>query len=77
MHELAVMQYLVEAVEESVPSGRIRALHLLVGDDSGCEPGPLAFCFEVATLGTRLEGAVLEVERVGGEAVRVTELEVI
>jgi hypothetical protein len=30
----------------------------------------------VATHGTRLEGAVLEVERVSGEAVRVTELEV-
>ena len=76
MHELAVMQFLVEAVEESVPAGRIRALHLMVGDASGCEPGPLMFCFEVATLGTRLEGAVLEVERVGGDAVRVTELEV-
>jgi len=76
MHELAVMQFLVEAVEESVPSGRIRALHLQIGEASGCEPGPLVFCFEVATHGTRLEGAVLEVERVSGEAVRVTELEV-
>ena len=76
MHELAVMQFLVEAVEDSVPSGRIRALHLQVGEATGCEPGPLVFCFEVATLGTRLEGAILEVERVMGEAVRVTELEV-
>jgi Zn finger protein HypA/HybF involved in hydrogenase expression len=76
MHELAVMQYLVEAVQDSVPSGRIRALHLQIGDASGCEAGPLVFCFEVATLGTRLEGAVLEVEHVAGETVRVTELEV-
>ncbi len=76
MHELSVMQFLVEAVEESVPSGRIRALHLQLGEASGCEPGPIVFCFEVATLGTRLEGAVLELERVAGDAVRVTELEV-
>jgi hydrogenase nickel incorporation protein HypA/HybF len=76
MHELAVMQFLVEAVEESVPTGRILALHLQIGEASGCEPGPLVFCFEVATLGTRLEGAKLEVERVMGDAVRVTELEV-
>lgn len=77
MHELAVMRFLVEAVQESVPSGRIRALHLLVGEASGCEPGPLVFSFEVATAGTRLEGAALEVERVAGEAVRITELEVV
>ena len=76
MHERAVMQFLVEAVEESVPSGRIRALRLQIGDGSGCEPGPLVFCFEVATAGTRLEGATLEVERVPGETVRITELEV-
>ncbi len=77
MHELAVMQYLVEAVEQSVATGRIQAVHLQVGDASGCQPGPLAFCFEVATAGTRLEGAVLEVEEVVGEAVRITELEVL
>ena len=76
MHELAVMQFLVEAVEESVPSGRIRAVHLQIGDASGCQSGPLVFSFEVATLGTRLEGAALEVERVAGESVRITELEV-
>ena len=76
MYELAVMQFLVEAVEDSVPSGRIRALHLQVGEASGWEPGSLVFCFDLATAGTRLEGAVLEVERVAGEAVRITELEV-
>jgi hydrogenase nickel incorporation protein HypA/HybF len=77
MHELAVMQYLVEAVEESVSDGRIRLVHLEVGDASGCQVGPLEFCFDVATAGTRLEGAVLEVEEVAGAAVRITELEVI
>jgi hydrogenase nickel incorporation protein HypA/HybF len=76
MHELAVMHFLVEAVEESVSSGRIRTVHLQIGEASGCEPGALVFCFEVATAGTRLEGAILEVERVQGDAVRITELEV-
>jgi hydrogenase nickel incorporation protein HypA/HybF len=77
MHELAVMQYLVEAVEESVSSGRIQAVHLQIGTASGCQAGPLSFCFDVATAGTRLEGAILEVEEVAGDAVRITELEVV
>jgi hydrogenase nickel incorporation protein HypA/HybF len=77
MHELAVMKYLVETVEQSVTSGKIQLVHLQIGEDSGCQRGPLEFCFEVATAGTRLEGAVLEVEAVGGDAVRITELEVL
>jgi hydrogenase nickel incorporation protein HypA/HybF len=77
MHELSVMAYLVEAVEQSVSDGRVTSVHLQVGRDSGCLPGPLEFCFEVATSGTRLEGAQLEVEAVDGDAVRVTELGVL
>jgi hypothetical protein len=56
MHELAVMQFLVEAVEESVPSGRIRACISRSATPRAASRVRLVFCFEVATLGNEPRG---------------------
>jgi hydrogenase nickel incorporation protein HypA/HybF len=76
MHELSVMAFLVEAVESRVETGRIHQVRLEVGERSGCAVEALRFCFELSTMGTRLEGAALVIESAPGQQVRVTELEV-
>jgi len=67
MHEAGIAEYLVEVAERhlaSVPHGRVRALHLRVGELTGVNPDSLDFAFECLSQGTALEGAALAVERV-------------
>ena len=61
MHELALMQSLVETVESEVPRGEIHALAVEVGELAAVVPEALYFCFELCTENTRLDTAVLEV----------------
>ena len=67
MHELSIAVSMVEAVtEEAERQGaeRVSAVHLKLGPLSGVVRDALAFSFDVATAGTLLEGARLEVEAV-------------
>jgi hydrogenase nickel incorporation protein HypA/HybF len=66
MHELALMESLVEAIEAQVPDARVTAVRLDVGRLTCVVPDALRFCFEVCTQDTRLAGAVLEVREVPG-----------
>lgn len=69
MHELSIAQSLVGLVQEHLPpgAGRVTAVDLRIGALAGVVRGALEFCYEMATLGTPLEGSVL----------RVTELPVV
>lgn len=65
MHELSIAVSLVEAVSEkaeALGAPHVTAVHVKLGALSGVVREALMFSFEVATVGTRLEGAVLEVE---------------
>jgi hydrogenase nickel incorporation protein HypA/HybF len=67
MHELAIAEDVVSSVLERT-AGRVSVVRLCVGQLSGVIPDALTFCFEIATMGTALEGAVLEIEEQRGRA---------
>jgi hydrogenase nickel incorporation protein HypA/HybF len=64
MHELSIIQGVVEICEQHAGGRRILAVTLEIGMLSGVVPEALEFCFDAATNGTQLEGAQLVIERV-------------
>ena len=69
MHELGIVQGLVEAVSERVGAqARVTEVHLRVGRLSGVLPDAMRFCFDVVAAGTPLEGARLDIEEPDGLA---------
>lgn len=67
MHELAIAESVVSSVLERT-EGPVTVVRLRVGRLSGVVPDALTFCFELAAVGTPLEGARLEVEEQPGTA---------
>ncbi len=65
MHELAIAESLVDAVTEQLPGQRIREVRLEIGALSRVVADALLFCFDLATEGTALEGASLEITEPG------------
>ena len=61
MHELAITESIVSAVKEKMPDVPIRRVRVQVGRLSGIVPDALQFCFELATTGTSLQGAELDI----------------
>lgn len=61
MHELALMQSLVETVEERVGDSQVAVVRLEVGQLTCVLPDALRFCFDACAHGTRLERARLEI----------------
>jgi hydrogenase nickel incorporation protein HypA/HybF len=66
MHELAITQSVVDAVIERTGRVPVASVRLRVGRLAGVVPDAMAFCFDLVTAGTPLEGAVLEVEQPEG-----------
>lgn len=67
MHELSIMTYLLEAVEEEAQkrgANRVVAINLLIGERAGIDDS-LRFYFDLLTPETRVEGAQLNIERTG------------
>lgn len=64
MHELSIMQGVVEVCEQHCGGRPVLAVTLEIGALSGVVPDALEFCFEVATKGTLLEGARLAIDRI-------------
>ena len=66
MHELGIAMQVVETVTERAGAVRVRKVVLQIGALTAVLPDSLRFCFDLATKGTRAEGATLEiVERPG------------
>jgi len=68
VHELAIMQAIIEQVTERLGDRRVTAIHLAVGKMSGVVPDALRFSFDVATEGTTLAGATLTIDEPPGRA---------
>jgi hydrogenase nickel incorporation protein HypA/HybF len=68
MHELAITQSVVDMVVERMAGRRVATVRVRVGELSGVVPDAMAFCYEVVTAGTELEGSRLEIERTPGRA---------
>ena len=61
MHELAIAQGVIDQVTERLPGERVVGVCLEIGSLSGVVADALRFCFDLATEGTRLAGARLDI----------------
>jgi len=61
MHELALVQSVVEMVTEHAQGCRVRRVKLEIGKFTCVMPDAIRFCFDVVAAGTPLEGACLEI----------------
>lgn len=68
MHELGIVAELVALAAEHVEGARVTRLVLEIGKLSTVLPDAVRFCFDLATEGTPLEGAALEITEVAGTA---------
>jgi hydrogenase nickel incorporation protein HypA/HybF len=64
MHELSLIQGVVEICEQHSAGRRVLEVTLEIGALSGVVPEALEFCFEAASKDTLLRGATLIIERV-------------
>lgn len=69
MHELALLQSVVDAVREHVGDARVVTVRLEVGRLSTALPDALRFCFDLCARGTTLEGAALDIVEIEGRAI--------
>lgn len=76
MHELALMEDLVDAVSVAIADAKVHVVRLVVGAEAGASPHALRFCFDICTRGTPLEGAALEIVETPGNELRLAEVEV-
>lgn len=66
MHELGIASQIVDVLSDRAQGARVTKVVLEVGMLSAVLPDSLRFCFELATQGTPVEGAALEIlERPG------------
>jgi hydrogenase nickel incorporation protein HypA/HybF len=68
MHELAIMQSIVEAVCEVAGEARVTRVLLEIGSLSGVATDSIRFCFDLCAKSTALEGALLQIHDVEARA---------
>ncbi len=61
MHELAIAESVVDTVTERLAGAKVTCVHLEIGALSGVVADSIRFCFDLATEGTGLAGARLEI----------------
>jgi hydrogenase nickel incorporation protein HypA/HybF len=61
VHELAIAESVVDTVTQRLPGATVTCVHLEIGALSGVVPDSIRFCFDLATEGTPLAGAALEI----------------
>lgn len=64
MHELAVIESIVEACSDRAGNARVLRVTLEIGVLACVTPDSLHFCYEIAVEGTPLEGSDLEILRI-------------
>lgn len=68
MHELSIVQGVIDICEEHAKGSRVISVTLEIGALSGVVPEAVEFCFEAATRETLLDGASLHIERIPATA---------
>jgi hydrogenase nickel incorporation protein HypA/HybF len=66
MHELALVQEIVETAGLHARGAHVRRVVVEVGKLAAVMPAALRFCFDLAVEGTPVQGAVLELVEVPG-----------
>jgi hydrogenase nickel incorporation protein HypA/HybF len=77
MHELSIAHAIVEMAVERAEGKRITRVVVEIGKLAAVLPDALRFGFDVASEGTAVEGAMLEVIETSGEELLVRQMEVI
>ena len=68
MHELAIMESVIETISERAGNQPVSTVRLEIGRLTGVVPDALRFCFELCAKGTTLEQARLEIAEIPGRA---------
>ncbi|MCW4353106.1 hydrogenase maturation nickel metallochaperone HypA [Hoyosella sp. YIM 151337] len=68
MHELAIVESIVDVVCEHAAGRRVRSVQVNVGALCAVVPEAMQFCFELATAGTVAEGAELDLDVIPARA---------
>jgi len=69
MHEMSIIEALLEQVRQETPPGaKVSSVRLQVGTLRQVVPEMLKFCYDAGVRGTLLEGSRLEVEELPAEA---------
>jgi hydrogenase nickel incorporation protein HypA/HybF len=68
MHELSIVQSVVDAIGERLGEARVGRVTLEIGRLSGVVPDSVRFCFDLVAEGTTLDGARLEIVEPAGRA---------
>jgi hydrogenase nickel incorporation protein HypA/HybF len=68
MHELAIAESVIDAVMTRTGAAPINTIRLEVGQLAGVTTDSLRFCFDLATDGTPLHGATLDISEPAGQA---------
>jgi hydrogenase nickel incorporation protein HypA/HybF len=68
VHELALMESVVDAVIEQIGEERVAIVRLEIGELSGVAVDAMRFSFDVCVRGTSLDGASLDIVSIPGRA---------
>lgn len=68
VHELALMQSVVDSVVEQVGTEQVVLVRLAIGELAGVATDALRFCFDVCTRNTALANAELDIVSIPGRA---------
>ncbi len=68
VHELAVMESVVDAVIDQIGDERVGVVRLQIGELAGVAIDALEFCFATCTRDTVLADATLDIARIPGRA---------
>lgn len=63
---MGITENVVAAIRERLPAAEVVRVRLTIGKLSGVVAGSVAFCFDVVSAGTPLEGARLEIDEPAG-----------
>ncbi len=68
MHEMGITRNIVSIVSERAAPRRVTRVRLEIGALTAVLPDAIRFCFDVASQGTLLEGALLEIIEIPARA---------
>ncbi len=68
MHEMGITRNIVSIVAEHAASRPVKRVRLEIGALTAVIPDAIRFCFDVASRGTVLDGAELEIIEIPGRA---------
>jgi hydrogenase nickel incorporation protein HypA/HybF len=77
MHEFSIVESVVDAIGERVGDAKVSRVTLEIGTLSGLAAESVRLYFELATEGTVLEGARLDIVESDGRELRVREIELV